>query len=112
MPADKVLVTTLAEIPPGEGRVFRVDGKDIALFHTHAGEVFATQSHCPHLNGPLADGLVGGATIVCPLHDRTFDLKTGCGLSHERLEIATYPVELGASGEIWLKVRVEEFAPA
>jgi nitrite reductase (NADH) small subunit len=102
MSTSKVLVTTVDQIPVGEGRMFRVGGADIAVFHTHAGEVFATQTHCPHLEGPLADGLVGGATIVCPLHDRTFDLKTGCGLSHERLAISTYPVELGPTGQIWL----------
>ena len=105
MSADRILVTTLAEIPAGEGRMFQVGAKAIAVFHTHAGEVFATQSHCPHLEGPLADGLIGGATLVCPLHDRTFDLKTGCGLSHERLELTTYPVELGASGQIWLMAK-------
>ena len=109
MSADKVLVTTLAEIPQGEGRTFRVGLKDIAVYHTHSGEVFATQSQCPHLSGPLADGLMGGATIVCPLHDRTFDLKTGCGLSHERLKITTYPVELGASGQIWLMTSADAF---
>jgi nitrite reductase (NADH) small subunit len=111
MSAEMIFVTTLDEIPPGEGRTFRVGNKDIAVYHTHAGEVFATQSHCPHLTGPLADGLLGGDTIVCPLHDRIFDLKTGCGLSHERLKITTYPVELGASGQIWLKTSVDALTP-
>jgi nitrite reductase (NADH) small subunit len=103
MSGGKWLVTTIDQIPAGEGRMFRVGGADIAVFHTHAGEVFATQSHCPHRDGPLADGLIGGATVVCPLHDRTFDLKTGCGLSHERLALSTYPLELGPTGQIWLK---------
>ena len=59
----------LAEIPPGEGRTYEVAGRRVAVFRTRAGQVFATQAECPHRNGPLADGLVGGSTVVCPLHD-------------------------------------------
>ena len=95
-------VATLDQIPAGEGRVFLIDGKEIAVFHTHDGSAYATQAHCPHRNGPLADGLLGGATVVCPLHDRTYDLKTGCGLSHERATIAAYPTRVAQDGRIWL----------
>ena len=98
----EILVTARDQIPPGEGRTFLVEGQRIAIFHTHDGGIYATQSQCPHLDGPLADGLVGGTSLVCPLHDRTFDLKTGCGLSHEHLSIAVYPVRVAPSGQIWL----------
>ena len=67
------------QIPVGEGRNFLVGDTRVAVFRTHSGEVFATQPDCPHLAGPLADGLMGGSTIVCPLHDRLFDLRTGEG---------------------------------
>ena len=107
--ARDVLITTLNQIPTGEGRTFLLGARQIAVFHTHDGSVFATQAHCPHLNGPLADGLVGGTTLMCPLHDRTFDLKTGCGLSHEHLGIQTFPLRLAADGGIWLQAEV---APA
>ena len=49
----------LDNIPLGEARVFRVDGRDIAVFRCRSGEVFATSAECPHRGGPLADGLVG-----------------------------------------------------
>ena len=74
--AKSVHIGSVDQIPPGEGRNFIVEQEQIAVFRTHAGEVYATQATCPHRNGPLADGLLGGATIVCPLHDRTFDLRT------------------------------------
>ena len=74
-----VLVTTRDQIPVGEGRTFIVGGQPIAIFQTHDGGIYATQPQCPHKHGPLADGLLGGTTLMCPLHDRTFDLKTGCG---------------------------------
>jgi nitrite reductase/ring-hydroxylating ferredoxin subunit len=46
----------------------------------------------------LARGLLGdqgGAPkVACPLHKRTFDLKTGGCLSGDALEIATFPVRV------------------
>ena len=66
----------LDRIPVGEARVFRVDGKDVAVFRCRSGEVFATSAECPHRGGPLADGLVGGHSVICPMHGFAFDLRT------------------------------------
>ena len=85
------------QIPVGEGRNFLVGKTRIAVFRTHAGEIFATQPDCPHLAGPLADGLMGGATIVCPLHDRHFDLATGEGPD---CRLTTYRVTVDAIGSM------------
>jgi nitrite reductase (NADH) small subunit len=95
-----VLIGTIDQIPPGEGRNFVVDQEQIAVFRTHSGEVYATQASCPHRNGPLADGLLGGSTIVCPLHDRTFDLRTGEGIGPDRASIKIYPVALTENSQI------------
>jgi nitrite reductase (NADH) small subunit len=70
-------VAHISAVPPGEGRTFAIGGRRIAIFHTRAGEVYATQADCPHKGGPLADGLVGGNTVICPLHVWKFDLKSG-----------------------------------
>ena len=99
-----VMVGDVTQIPPGEGRVFLVAGRQIAVFHTHAGEVFATQAECPHLRGPLADGLTGGTTVICPLHDRAYDLRTGQGLKGEPTSITVYPASLDDAGKIWLSI--------
>jgi hypothetical protein len=32
--------------------------------------------------------------VACPLHKKTFDLRTGACLSGESLEIATFPVRI------------------
>ena len=85
------------QIPVGEGRNFLIGETRITIFRTHAGEVFATQPDCPHLGGPLADGLMGGATIVCPLHDRHFDLRTGEGPD---CRLTTFPVTVDSSGSM------------
>jgi len=74
-----VNIGPLSQIPPGEGRNFEIGGVRVAVFHTRAGQVFATQAACPHKGGPLADGLTDGASVVCPLHDRVFAFATGAG---------------------------------
>lgn len=102
MAGSEVLLGALTQIPVGEGRTFRVHDREIAVFRTYEGEVYATQAYCPHLHGPLADGLMGGTTLMCPLHDRTFDLRTGCGTSHEHLSLVTYPARV-EDGQIWLQ---------
>jgi nitrite reductase (NADH) small subunit len=78
----------IAQIPEGEGRNFDVSGRRIAVFRGRDGRAFAAQAECPHRGGPLADGLVGGSTLVCPLHEWRFDLATG------RTENGTCPIQI------------------
>ena len=96
-------IGSLDQIPKGEGRNFIVSDRIIAVFHTQSGEVFATQPRCPHRGGPLADGLTVGATVVCPLHDRTYDLRAGDGVNTD-CKIAVYPVHLTEDGRITLEL--------
>jgi nitrite reductase (NADH) small subunit len=92
-------------IPPGEGRAFDVHGQRIAVFLTRAGDVYAVQAECPHKGGPLADGLVGGVAVICPLHQRKFDLATGASLSGDCPPLRTYPARLDETGHIVLTVQ-------
>ena len=91
----------LGAIPPGEGRNFDVHGEKIAVFRTRAGAVFAVQAACPHRGGPLSDGLLGGSTLICPLHAWKFDVSTGDALFGE-CGLKTYPVRVDDSGQIIL----------
>lgn len=96
-------IGTLEQIPRGEGRNFDVAGTVVAVFRTHGDEVLACQAACPHLGGPLADGMMGGTTIMCPLHDRTYDLRTGAVLVGE-CDITVYPVRKEADGTLLLSL--------
>jgi nitrite reductase (NADH) small subunit len=92
------------EIPPGEGRRVAVPGtdgpgSDIAVFRTRSGAVFASQASCPHRGGPLADGLLGAASVVCPLHEKVFDLTNGT-CSDGSCTIAVYPIHPSADGKL------------
>ncbi len=91
------------QIPHGEGRVFPVGGVDIAVFRTRAGQVYAVQAECPHRQGPLADGLLGGTILMCPFHSRKFDLTTGIGLQGD-CNVQTYPVRMDDGGGLWVTV--------
>ncbi|MEO6527605.1 MAG: nitrite reductase (NAD(P)H) small subunit [Gemmatimonadaceae bacterium] len=81
-------------IPPGEGQTFLVGEREIAVFRTREDTVYATQARCPHKAGLLADGLVGGGKVICPLHSYKFDLATGTPLGNNCASLRTYRSEV------------------
>jgi len=99
---------SLDRIPPGEGRVFQVENTDIAIFRTRGGAVYATQAACPHRTGPLADGLVGAGSVICPLHSYKFDLATGQPLGNTCNALKTYNIAVNEAGELVLNLGEEE----
>src|SRR5580698_1518480 len=100
----------LSEIPNGEGRTFRVHGQKLAVFHSREGAAFATQAECPHKGGPLSDGLVGGSTLICPLHEWSFDLRTGMAINGT-CGIRTYPVAEGPDGALYVEMEADGSPP-
>ena len=92
----------LEAIPSGEGRTFQIGERRIAVFRSREGGVFATQAECPHRGGPLADGLVGGNVLICPLHSLKFDLTNGQALNGE-CALRTYQTRL-ENGEILVEL--------
>jgi len=92
----------LSRIPLGEGKAFAVAGRLVAIFRAKNGRLFATQANCPHRRGPLADGTVGGAHLVCPMHGFKFDLSSGRPLGNDCSALKTYTVQVNERGEIQL----------
>lgn len=66
----------LAELTEGTKLLGHVGEDEVLLVRTEA-DIFAVDAHCTHYHGPLADGLVVGATIRCPWHHACFDLRSG-----------------------------------
>ena len=89
-------------IPPGEGRAYVVNDLTIAVFRQRDGQLFATDNHCPHRQGPLADGIFGAGKVICPLHAWKFDLESGRCLG-ENVAIPIYPVRV-VSGHIMVEI--------
>ncbi len=70
------LVGSADDIPLLEGRSVAVGDRRVAIFRLPDGWA-AVDAACPHLAGPLGDGLVADRCVTCPLHGRRFDLLTG-----------------------------------
>ena len=86
-------VANPGEIPEREGRRVKFGEHEAAVFNLN-GEYRAIDNTCPHKGGPLADGIVAGDSVFCPLHNWKIDLKNGCALSGGEGRVKTYPVKL------------------
>jgi len=80
-------------VPIGEGRAYSIDGLTIAVFRPRDGRLYALENRCPHRGGPLADGIVGVGTVICPLHGWKFELASGRCLN-DAATVRNYPVVL------------------
>lgn len=84
-------VGTIEEIPRQGARTIETTHGEIAIFRTIDDQFFALDNRCPHKNGPLAQGIVHGHRVTCPLHGWTINLDSGeavspdvgCGHIHE-----------------------------
>jgi nitrite reductase (NADH) small subunit len=72
-----VVVGSTADLTPGEGRTYVVDGRQVAVFLLADGTVRATGAVCPHRGGPVADGQIDLGTVTCPLHQYRFRFADG-----------------------------------
>jgi nitrite reductase (NADH) small subunit len=69
-------ITPADSIPAREGRALKLGSLSLAIFNT--GDRYLTvENRCPHAGGPLADGIVGGTTVTCPLHNWRICLESG-----------------------------------
>jgi nitrite reductase/ring-hydroxylating ferredoxin subunit len=56
-----------------------IGGEDVILARI-SDEFFAVGAGCTHYHGPLAEGLIVGDELRCPLHHACFSLRTGMAL--------------------------------
>ncbi|HEB95755.1 MAG TPA: nitrite reductase small subunit NirD [Sedimenticola thiotaurini] len=91
---DWMEVGKLAEIPPLGSRVVQIPDGEIALFRTSDDQVFALRNRCPHRQGPLADGMVHGHRVTCPLHNWILELESGEAVAPDVGCAPRYPVRL------------------
>ncbi|RED12187.1 nitrite reductase small subunit NirD [Pontivivens insulae] len=82
------------DIPLRGARIVKTKVGCVAVFRTAEAEIFAASNTCPHKGGPLAEGIVHGQKVTCPLHNWVFDLNTGEAQGADEGRIATYPVRI------------------
>jgi len=97
-----VNVGSVSKIPLGQGRCYIVGAEQIAVFRQRNGRLFATQNRCPHRQGPLAEGVLGGDQVICPLHSHKFNLE--CGTGSEPDECLKVYAAVEVDGEIVLNL--------
>jgi nitrite reductase (NADH) small subunit len=90
-----IWITPVDSLPAREGRALSVAGHEIALFNL-GHRIVAIENRCPHKGGPLADGIVSGDTVVCPLH--AWRVNVACGTVDRPTDVTscvmTYPVRI------------------
>ena len=65
------------EAAPDGGILAGVVGEARVFVWRKGNRLKAYNADCPHLGGPLNEGVVAGLTIRCPWHHACFDLTTG-----------------------------------
>lgn len=93
-------VCKIDQIPVKEGRSVELGDHKVALFHLEDG-FLAIDNQCPHRKGPLADGIVAGKAVFCPLHSWKVDIATGCVLSGGEGRVKCYPVKV-VQGDVYI----------
>lgn len=104
-----VPVAAVDAIPQKEGRRVQYGQQAVALFNL-GGEYCAIENQCPHKGGPLADGIVAGKNVFCPLHNWKISLENGCALSGGTGQVKTFPVKV-VGNEIYIAFEGAQFQP-
>jgi NADPH-dependent 2,4-dienoyl-CoA reductase/sulfur reductase-like enzyme/nitrite reductase/ring-hydroxylating ferredoxin subunit len=83
----------LADLKDGAMLQGHVGGEPVLLVR-QSGKLHALDAFCTHYHGTLADGLLAGGTVRCPLHHACFDLATGEALHAPAIDpLSCWPVE-------------------
>ncbi|MGE0313730.1 MAG: nitrite reductase small subunit NirD [Lautropia sp.] len=71
-------VCAVDDIPEfGARRIARPMGLPVAVFRSQGERVHALLDRCPHMGGPLSQGIVAAEHVFCPLHNWAIALIDG-----------------------------------
>jgi nitrite reductase/ring-hydroxylating ferredoxin subunit len=104
-----VRLESLAEDALLSGRV----GKQKVLLCRDGRQVRAFGGECPHLGGPLDEGLIQDGVVRCPWHHACFDLRTGAAIASPAFDpLTSYSVHI-VEGlvKVGERIRPAEAAP-
>ncbi|OXS79420.1 nitrite reductase small subunit NirD [Domibacillus enclensis] len=66
---EKVKIASIHDLPEKMGKTVRIGELELAVFKLGNGKVTAIENRCPHKGGVLAEGIVSGEHVFCPMHD-------------------------------------------
>ena len=93
-PTDWIDIAGLDDIPQRGARLVKTRDGCVAVFRTASDDVFALDNACPHKAGPLAEGIVHGKAVTCPLHNWVISLETGMVQGLDEGQVTTYPARV------------------
>lgn len=99
----KIFVVNFDELEQRVGREIIVDGNKIAVFRLLDDRVKAIGGVCPHTNGPLAEGIVSGEYVFCPLHEYKVSLLDGKVQEPDEGCVATYETSI-VDGKVYIMI--------
>src|SRR5580765_5217232 len=86
-------ITTVDNVPAGQGKIFEMDSNSIAVWNM-GGNFVAFQNMCPHRGGPVGEGEMEGNIITCPWHGWSFDVTTGISMVNPNAKLTKYEVKV------------------
>jgi len=96
-------VCKLEEIPPSQARTVKAGDLMIAVFRLSDDRIKAVENRCPHKQGPLAEGIVSGDDILCPLHNWRIHLDSGEVAAPDEGCVKTYATKV-EDGQVFLSL--------
>jgi len=92
------------DLLPERGVAALVRGRQVAVFRTYDGAVYALDNRDPFSGANvLSRGIVGSRgdvpTVASPMYKQVFDLRTGACLDEPDVSVATYRIEV-VDGEV------------
>ncbi|MEM7348478.1 MAG: Rieske (2Fe-2S) protein [Chloroflexota bacterium] len=107
------------EIPTGDRKIFKVDGKSIGVFNVK-GEFYALLNYCPHTGAELCKGPITGTAlpvneyeyiyghegelIRCAWHGWEFKIATGECLIDSKLRAKKYQVTVENGDDVVIHI--------
>jgi nitrite reductase (NADH) small subunit len=91
----RIPVANYSNLKEQTGYSIKVDDKEIALFKTSKGHVYALENHSPHpKGGVLSEGLVSGDYVFCPVYDWKISLVDGNVQAPDTGQVKMYNIEI------------------
>ncbi|MEJ8846902.1 FAD-dependent oxidoreductase [Variovorax rhizosphaerae] len=104
-PPDLKAGIALDDIADGAMLSGRIDGED-ALLLRQGDAFYAIGAQCTHYHAALADGLLCGHVLHCPMHHAQFDIRSGAALCAPAFDdLPSWRVEQ-ADGRVFARERI------
>ena len=104
VPADE-----LENIPVGDMRAYRLEGKRVVICRPEADELFALENACLDSILPLDRGELAVYMLHCPWHGCQYDVRTGEIQNGSTLKLQTYPTQVTPNGRVQVGFNIPEW---